>query len=280
MVPLSVGFNVLTPEPAEVDLYCLAELRPIRGGDPVWRAEWREVVATDAFEPAWHPLAVAARGPEGTYVLEVKTSWEPLGDAAGTRLGRWVRRRRNPSQTTSSTRRLTLAVLGPQPSAAPSPSKAEGPPIGVEVDAIDLARSRGHRPTASGRSPLDSPGRTPWTVPETALVDAPLRNRLRGWINRTLADPPALAPADSTGLAWSAVALRVAHPDRPHRLTLTISGGHPASLGVAMVAGGGPGGGGGSCSMPAPRALRSSKGDCRRPTRGRSGPTRRRRSWC
>ncbi len=242
MVPLSVAFNVLTPEPAEVNLHCLAELRPIRGGDPIWRQEWQEVVATDTLEPPGHPLNVTARGPEGTYVLEVKTSWEPLGDAAGTRLGRWVRRRRNPSQTTSSTRRLTLAILGPQPSAAPSPSKAEGPMAGVEVDAIDLARSRGHRPSASGRSSLDSPGRTSWTVPEMALVDPSLRDRLRGWINRTLADPPTLAPADSSGLAWSAVGLRVAHPERPHRLTLTISGGHPASLGVAMVAGGGSGG--------------------------------------
>jgi hypothetical protein len=239
VVPLSVAFNVLTPEPAEVNLHCLAELRPIRGGDPIWRVEWQEVVATDAVEPARHPLAVAARGPEGTYVLEVKTSWEPLGDAAGTRLGRWVRRRRNPLQTTSATRHLTLAILGPQASATPTPSKVEGPLVGVEVDAIDLARSRGHRPSASGRSPLDSPGRTSWTVPEMALVDASLRDRLRGWINRTLADPPILAPADASGLAWLAVGLRVAHPERPHRLTLTVSGGHPASLSVAMVAGGG-----------------------------------------
>jgi hypothetical protein len=242
VVPLSVAFNVLTPEPAEVNLHCQAELRPIRGGDPIWRAEWQEVVATDALEPAPHPLSVSARGPEGTYILEVKTSWEPLGDPAGTRLGRWVRRRRNPSQTTSSTRRLTLAILGPQPAAAPPPSKVEGPLVGLEVDAIDLARSRGHRPSASGRGPLDAPGRTSWTVPEMALVDPSLRDRLRGWINRTLADPPALAPADSTGLAWTAVGLRVAHPERPHRLTLTVSGGHPAALGVAMVAGGGVGG--------------------------------------
>jgi len=242
MVPLAVGFNVLTPEPAEVNLHCLAELRPIRGGEPIWRGEWREVIATNALEPNRHPLTIAARGPEGTYVLEIKTTWEPLGDPAGTRLGRWVRRRRNPSQTTSSDRRLTLAILGPQPLAAPPPSKTEGPMLGVEVDAIDLTRSRGHRPTASGRGPLDSPGRSAWTVPEMALVDPSLRDRLRGWINRTLADPPSLPAADSSGLAWSAVGLRVSHPERPHRLTLTVNGGHPAMLGVAMVAGGGSGG--------------------------------------
>ena len=244
-VPLSVAFNVLTPEPAEVNLHCLAELRPIRGGDPVWRAEWQEVVGTDVAEPQGHPLAVAARGPEGIYVLEVKTTWEPMGDPAGSRLGRWVRRRRNPSQATSATRRMTLAILAPQPSAAPTPSKSEASPGGVEVDAIDSARSRGHRPTASGREPLESVGRLAWAVPEAALVDPSLRDRLRGWINRTLADPPAstmtLGPADASGLAWSAVGLRVAHPERPHRLTVTVSGGHPAALGVAMVAGGGRG---------------------------------------
>ena len=242
MVPLTVTFNVLTPEPADVNLRCLAELRPIQGGEPVWRAEWQEVVATNTLEPPRHPLVVPARGPEGTYVLEVKSSWEPLADPAGTRLGRWVRRRRNPSQTTSATRRTTLAVLGPQPSAAPPPSKVEGPPVGVEVDAIDLARARGHRPSASGRGPLDAPGRAAWTVPEMALVDPSLRDRLRGWINRTLVDPPALGPADPSGLAWSAVGLRVPHPERPHRLTLSVSGGHPTMLGVAMVAGGGAGG--------------------------------------
>ena len=242
VAPLSVAFNVLTPEPAEVNLHCLAELRPARGGEAVWHQEWQEVVKTDDLEPTRRELTLAARGPEGTYVLEVKTAWEPLADAAGTRLGRWVRRRRNPSQTTSATRRLTLAILAPQSPAAPSPSKAEANAAGVEVDALDLARSWGHRPSATGRNPLDAPGRITWTVPEVALVDPSLRDRLRGWINRNGPEPSTLAPADPSGLAWSAVGLRVAHPERPHRLTLTISGGHPASIGVAMVAGGGPGG--------------------------------------
>ena len=58
MVPLSVGFNVLTPEPAEVNLHCLAELRPIRGGEPIWRGEWREIIATNALELTRHPLSI------------------------------------------------------------------------------------------------------------------------------------------------------------------------------------------------------------------------------
>jgi hypothetical protein len=243
VVPLSIAFNVLTPEAASINLKCLAELRPAQGGEPVWRSEWQEVVATNVLELAKHPLTMAPKGPEGTYVLEVKTSWEPQGDPAGTRLGRWVRRRRNPSQTTSATRRLTLAVLSAQSPALPAPSKSEGGLAGdVEVDAIDMTRPWGHRPSATGRAPLDGTGRSSWTVPEVALVDSTLRDRLRGWINKNGVEHSTLATADSTGLAWSAVGLRVAHPDRPHRLTLTVTGGHPAMLGVAMVAGGGAGG--------------------------------------
>ncbi len=241
-VPLSVAFHVLTPEPAEVNLRCSAELRPARGGEPVWRQEWQEVVATDVPAPPRHALTLQAPGPEGTYVLEIKTTWEPVAGPAGTRLGRWVRRRRNPSQTTSATRRMTLAVVPPSTAAATPPAASKADPGGVEVDAIDLARALGHRPSASGRSPLDPPGRRSWAVPEAALVESPLRDRLRGWIARAGVEPATLAPADPGGLAWSAVGLRVPHPDRPHRLTLTVSGGHPSALGVALVAGGGPGG--------------------------------------
>jgi hypothetical protein len=242
VVPVSVVFNLLTPEAAEVNLHCVAELRPIRGGDPIWRHEWQEVIGTNLAEPPKRTLTMAARGPEGTYVLEVKTSWEPLADAAGSRLGRWLRRRRNPSQTTSAARRTSLAVLAPQSPATPSSTKTEGASLGVEADAIDLTRSRTHRPSVTGRALLDGPGRTAWTVPEVALVDPSLRDRLRGWINRNDDSPSTLAPADSNGLAWTAVGLRVAHPERPHRLTVSVTGGHPASLGVAMMAGGGPGG--------------------------------------
>jgi hypothetical protein len=242
-VSLTLGFNVLTPEAASVNLRCLAELRPAQGGEPIWRQEWQEVVPTNVLEPAKHPLTITPRGPEGTYILEVKTSWEPQADPAGSRLGRWVRRRRNPSQTTSATRRLTLAVLSNSTPSPAAPSKAEGGLAAeAEVDAIDMTRPWGHRPSATGRSPLDGTGRSSWTVPELALVDATLRDRLRGWINRNGVEHSTLGAADSTGLAWSAVGLRVAHPDRPHRLTLTVTGGHPALLGVALVADGGAGG--------------------------------------
>jgi len=241
LVPLAVAFNVLTPEAATVDLRCSAELRPSRGGEPLWRQEWREVVETDAPEPRPHALSLIAPGAEGTYVLEIKTAWEPLADQAGSRLGRWIKRRRNPSQSTAAVRRLTLVVVAPQAPAAPAPAKSEGGE-GIEADAFDLARGLGHRPAASGRSPLDPSGRRGWSIPDAALVDLAGRERFLGRIARGGAEPATLAPVDAGGLAWSAVGLRVAHPERPHRLSLTVVSGHPADLAVAVVAGGGPGG--------------------------------------
>ena len=249
-VPLGLRFNILTPEPAEVALRCSAELRPVAGGDPVWRQDWREVVGTNTPVLPSHPLNLTMPGPEGTYLLEVRTDWEPLGDPAGTRLGRWVRRRRNPTQTTSATRRLTLAVVNPQ-SPPPVPlTKADG--AGIEVDAIDLARPAGHRPSTSGRAPIDAGERWSWHVPEAALVAPLLRDRLRGWIGRTGGELATLGPADGASLAWSAVGLRVPHPDRPHRLTLTVTGGHPSTLAVAMIADGGSVSGTGASTSLAP----------------------------
>lgn len=82
-----------------------------------------------------------------------------------------------------------------------------------------------------------------WMVPEEALVEATRRDRLRGWIMRVGSEMENLAPADGDGLAWSAIGLKVPHPDRPHRLTVTVTGGHPAALGVALVTSSGGQGG-------------------------------------
>src|SRR6202034_1763551 len=61
-------------------------------------------------------------------------------------------------------------------------------------------------------------------------------------IKRSVSEAAKLEPADVSGLAWSAVGLKVAHPERPHRLTLKVRGGEPAALGVALIEpGGGPG---------------------------------------
>jgi len=232
-VPVTVGFNVLTPEPAEVALRLSAELRPARGGEPIWKDERREVVATDARPAPARTLSIPAPKVDGTYVLELRATWELTGKSAeGSRLSRWVRRHRG-SAAGSATRRVALAVVGGRP---PAPGGAE-----AVVDSLDLGRLRGSRPAASGRTPSGGTARAPWTVPPTALVEAHLRDRLRGWIARGEAEAATLAQADPTGLAWSAVGLRVPHPDRPHRLTLTVVGGHPSALGIALVA---PGAGG------------------------------------
>jgi hypothetical protein len=239
-VPITASFNILASEPGDVTLRCSAELTPIRGGEPIWRQDWQTVGDTNALTQPRHALTMTAPSVEGTYVLEIKATWESLADKPGNRLSRIVRRRRGGGIASSASRRLTLAVVADRPPATAPPARGDG--AAVEVDAIDLARAKGHRPSAAGRSSLEGAGRWSWPVPESALIEAPLRDRLRGWINRGGVEHAVLAAADGSGLAWSAVGLRVAHPDRPHRLTLTVSAGHPSALGVALVAGGGAGG--------------------------------------
>jgi hypothetical protein len=75
------------------------------------------------------------------------------------------------------------------------------------------------------------------------LIESSHRDKVRGWIMRAGAEAAKLDPADATGLAWSAMGLKVTHPERPHRLTLKVRGGEPSALGVALIepGGGGPG---------------------------------------
>ncbi|AGA31371.1 hypothetical protein Sinac_7332 [Singulisphaera acidiphila DSM 18658] len=236
MVPVSIAFNVLTPEPTEVALKCSAELIPYRGGDPVWRQELHDVVATDVLAPTGKVWNMPAPKAEGTYILEVRTSWEPLANLESSRLVRWIRRRRNPVAATSAVRRVALTVVGS------SPAKWDKDASGVaeqEVEMIDLARLRGERPSASGRAPVQVSGGVAWSVPEAALVEAPRRDRLRGWITRAGSETAVLPASTPAGLAWSALGLKVPNPGRPHRLSVTVTGGHPSALGVALIDSGG-----------------------------------------
>jgi hypothetical protein len=241
IVPISVGYNILTPEPTEINVRSTVKLRPIAEDQPLWQDERREVVATNRALPAAQVWNVPAPTVEGTYVLDLETTWEPVPSAESTRLGRWIRRRRNPQAATSSVRRLTLAVLAPKP---PLRNSAPRGPLEQEVETIDLARLRGYRPMATGRAPLLAPGHATWPVPEAALVEASARDRLRGWITRSGTEAANLGPADASGLAWSALGLKVTHPGRPHRLTLTVGSGRPEALGVALLDSPGPGRGG------------------------------------
>jgi hypothetical protein len=237
-VPLAVAFNILGPESTEVAVRATAELRPLHGGDALWHSEERELVPTNQREPAVRLWNVPAPRVEGTYVLELRATWEGAGGRDGSRLGRLIRRRKPAAISSSSMRRVTFTVIDPA---------ARQPGIGsesqTEVDALDLARLRGHRPLAAGRSPTADVGRFAWAIPPEALIEPSRRDRLRGWLLRSGLEAGKLDAAGVSGLAWSAVGLKVSHPGRPHRLTLKVRGGEPSALGVALIepGAGGPG---------------------------------------
>jgi hypothetical protein len=241
-VPLTVRYNILWPDTPEVMVRTTLSLRPIRGGDPVWKDEQRHATPVNRLEPEGRTWTLRAPASEGMYVLEVHAAWEPSAARESTRLGRLIRRRKAAPVASSATRRVLLAVVAPR---TPEPASGEGSVPGreVEVDTLDLARLRGSRFVSQGRSPLPGRPRHAWRLPDEVLADAPRRehDRLRGWIGRGTAEAANLGPADDSGLAWSAIGLHVSHPDRPHRLTVSVGGGDPAALGVAIVDPGGNG---------------------------------------
>ena len=244
-IPLNVGLNVVTPEPAQVVVRCTAEMRPLRGGEAVWQHEWREVVATSLGSPPTFVLQVAAPKAEGLYVLDLHAAWEPGpaperedppdrppdppgaegGVAGGSGHGDG-----EPADHAGGAR-----AEGPRngPRAAPAGARAGGRLVRSDADAEQPAVGHGAVTDGGARTPRR--GRCP-----TGAVEATRRDRLTGWITRAGPEVAQLGPADASGLAWSAVGLKVAHPGRPHRLSLTVAGGHPAALGVAMIGPAGP----------------------------------------
>ena len=214
------------------------------GGDVLWRDEPREVVAANVAEPPARIWNVRAPRAEGTYVLEVRATWEPAAGREGSRLARLIRRRRPGAVTSSAVRRVAFTVVDPE--ARVGAIGLDGSGRETEVDSVDLSRSRSHRPVATGRSPAAGPGRSAWGVPAEALIEPSRRDRVRGWFTRNGGEAAKLDAADAGGLAWTAVGLKVTHPDRPHRLTLKIKGGEPSALGVALVESSNAGGAAGS----------------------------------
>jgi hypothetical protein len=237
VLPVSVAYNILSPESGDALVRVSAVLRSIRGGDVLWRFEPREVVPVNQRQPAARVWSVTAPRAEGTYALEIRASWEPAGNREGSRLGRLIRRRKLAAAANSATRKVTFAVVDPL--ARPAAIGHDGYGRQTEVDSIDLTRTRSLRPLAVGRSPVDQRGGFAWAVPPEALIEPSRRDRLRGWIMRAGAEAAKLEPADASGLAWSAIGLKVAHPDRPHRLTLKVKGGEPSALSVALIESGG-----------------------------------------
>jgi hypothetical protein len=241
-VPVAVKYNLLWPEVSEIAVRTTAVLRPMNGTEVLWKEEYREVVAANQLELVARTLNVPSPRAEGSYVLELSSSWEPSGGReSSTRIGRLIRRRKPSPVVASATRRLVLAVVDAKekgPGGIP-----EGTAKETEVDSLDLGRIRTARYNAWGRSPVIMPPRHVWGIPAEIIQDAGKkdRDRLKNWIPRTVAETGSLGPADGEGLAWSAVGLRIPHPDKPHRITLTVTGGDPSSLGVAIVDPGGTG---------------------------------------
>jgi hypothetical protein len=232
-VPVSVGYNILWPEANEVSVRTSAVLRPMGGGEVLWRDEPREVIAANVSEPPSRIWSVRAPRAEGTYVLEVRATWEPTAGHEGSRLARLIRRRKPGWVTSSAVRRVAFTVV--DPAARVSAIGHDGSGRDTEVDSVDLSRPRSHRPVATGRSPAFAPGSSAWGVPAEALIEPSRRDLVRGWFMRNGGEAAKLDAADAGGLAWTAVGLKVMHPDRPHRLTLKIKAGEPSALGVALV---------------------------------------------
>ena len=247
-VAVSVGFHILTPEPAEALVHCVVELRPARGGDVIWRYELKPTVPTNISNPPIFVLPLDAPKDEGTYVLDLNASWEPApAHERGKLLNSLIRRgKRGLFGSASASRRVTFTVLGADGGKGKGKDKNEEKDKEkekkknvkeTEVDSVDLARLRGHRTWGSGRSPLRGSARSGWTVPDEALASATTRERRWGLGGRAGAgaDVSVLGPVNSAGLAWSSVGLKIAHPGRPHRLSLTVAAGESEGLGVALV---------------------------------------------
>ena len=110
-IPVSVGFNILWPESAEVAVRFSAVLRAVQGGEVLSRDD-QQGRCRRTVQPAVRSLRLRAPRSEGTYVVEVHATWEPMG-RDGSRLG-WIMRRRKPAAVaTASSRRVALTVLEP-----------------------------------------------------------------------------------------------------------------------------------------------------------------------
>ncbi|WP_165073558.1 hypothetical protein [Paludisphaera rhizosphaerae] len=238
-VPVTIGYDILQQDAAEVTVRTTAVLRPIGKAEPVWQFEQREVLPANLPEPPSRLWSVPAPAREGAYILEVQAAWEAAGPRENSRISRLIRRRKTPGNVGSASRRVVLAVVSPQVANPPAIlGAADSSARATEVDSLDLGRIRNARFSAFGRSPTTSAGGV-WEVPAELLIDASRREKerewFRGFIGKAGAEPARLGAADPSGLAWSAVALRSTHPDKPHRLTATVTAGDAASLGVMIL---------------------------------------------
>lgn len=244
VILVAVGLNILTPSSCEVGVRLRAELRPLRGGQATWQQDRRMISPTNADPGEPIRWEIEAPAVPGAYLLECEASWELLEERGATLLGRWFSRRRTFGEANVARRRLVLVVAdesGADP--GPAPKVAEGEPARVIVDALDLSHPRGRDVAWGNRQPAAGAESDPWPIPDDALTPPHRRRELfRDILARPGGGSPAvLEPAGAGGLAWTSVALHAPRPGRPHRLSVTVTAGNPAALGVGLVAPGDPG---------------------------------------
>lgn len=238
-VPVSIGYNILQPDAAEVTVRTTAALRPAGKPEAVWEFEQREVLPANRHVPPARLWSIPAPTKEGSYVLEIQAAWESTPGRESSRIGRLIRRRKAPGVVGTSSRRVVLTVMGPvAPAPPPVLASGESGAKGAEVDALDLGRLRNARFSAWGRSPITTGGAA-WELPPQVLADPARREKdrewLRGFISKAGSEPARIGKADEAGLAWSAVALHCERPGRPHRLIVAPSSDDPAALGAVLV---------------------------------------------
>ena len=238
-VPVVFQYNILWPEASEVNVRTTAILRPLGGTEVLWKSEERELVPANRLDPPPRLWKVPAPGEEGTFVLEVRATWEPSSARDTSRLGRLIRRRKTAPVCSTATRRVLFSVVSPyeQATSPARPGAAEIAGRETEVDSVDLTRIRSTRFSAWGRSPVLKPNQTLWELPAELLHESNRREheRLLSLITRTPTEISNLGPADESGLSWAAVGLRPSRPGKPHRLSVTVTGGDPTALGMALV---------------------------------------------
>jgi hypothetical protein len=234
-ISLSVAVNALGAGPS---IQVAATIKRKETGEVVWTGTKPLNEANDRSSPLiWNLTAPPI---EGTYEIEftaLAESARPGNDSQAPLIGRLFKRLRDDAPV-GARRRVTFAVLDPK--AAPASTEVVSRSQDAVVDLVDLTRVKPGRVVTAGRSGAPFTQNGPWPPPRQALEiesDPTRRERLLGLIARS-SDLSVLGPADPTGLAWVGANLKVAHPGRPHRLSITVTNGRVDSLAVALL---GPG---------------------------------------
>ncbi len=238
---IQVGINLFSTLALEVPARLSLELKPIRGGEAVWRDERRGMIATNnvAGSQPSREFEIPAPALEGTYRLDMILSWDaPVGEQEGVkRLGRLMRWWRGGVVTRTVGRRVTLAVVDPhEPETHAAAVDPAAPIAGEIVDFFDASAARGklRRASITGKTvAADDEGLT-WEIPEGVFANERRHERLRGIWGRG-GDPGRIDESQGSECGWVAYALKVKQPGKLHRLKLTIKEGRADSLGVLLL---------------------------------------------